>query len=424
MRSSRRSSACAASVYLLSDDGLGFRRVDARGPVPAAHLDAVTARGLLAAVSQGERAVLQETIERRLFELRSQTPGASAQTRPPGQASAPGDEAMLLADLGAALAAMKATVCVPLIGGDRVLGFLSMDDDRVQEAFASDELAAMLELAGQVAVVVDNSRLYERMKERDRLAALGEMAAGLAHEIRNPLSSIKGAVQLLEPPADAGADGELVGIILDEVNRLDGVVRQFLDYARPLRLQSQSADVNELVRRTLRLLKARDIPESVVIAEQLDETVGAVACDPDQLRQVLLNLALNAVQAMAGGGTLTVRTSRPRGRDGRTPSTSGTEGLELRVSDTGPGMTEDVRSRLFIPFFTTKEKGTGLGLAICQRIVKAHGGTLRVESRPGEGTTFVIRLPGPSERATLDLTPAPVARPSDHPTLPPGRRPA
>jgi signal transduction histidine kinase len=413
-----------ASVYLLSDDGLGFRRVDARGPAPAAHVDAATARGLLAVVAQGERAVLQETIERRLFELRSQAPGASTQTRPPSSPSAGGDETLLLADLGAALAAMKATVCVPLLGGDRVLGFLALDDDRVQEAFASDELAAMLELAGQLAVVLDNSRLYERMKERDRLAALGEMAAGLAHEIRNPLSSIKGAVQLLEPPAGAGGDDELVGIIVDEVNRLDGVVRQFLDYARPLRMQSQSADVNELVRRTLRLLKARDIPETVVIDEQLDEGLGPVACDPDQLRQVLLNLALNAVQAMEGQGTLTVRTARPRGRDWRAQASgSAPEGVELRVGDTGPGMAEEVRSRLFIPFFTTKEKGTGLGLAICQRIVKAHGGTLRVESRLGEGTTFIIRLPGQTERAMLDLTPASVPRPSDLPTAPQGRRP-
>ncbi|MFM2153879.1 MAG: hypothetical protein RL199_2314, partial [Pseudomonadota bacterium] len=296
-----------ASVYLLSEDGLGFRRVDARGPAPVAHVDAASARGLLSAVAQGERAVLQENVERRLYELRSQAPGATTHTRPPSSAST-GDEALLLADLGAALAAMKATVCVPLLGGERVLGFLALDDDRVQEAFASDELAAMLELAGQLAVVVDNSRLYERMKERDRLAALGEMAAGLAHEIRNPLSSIKGAVQLLEPVPGTGGDGELVDIILDEVNRLDVVVRQFLDYARPLRVQAQSADVNELVRRTLRLLKAREIPESVEVVEQLDDAVGPVGCDPDQLRQVLLNLALNAVQAMDGRGTLTLQT--------------------------------------------------------------------------------------------------------------------
>jgi signal transduction histidine kinase len=127
---------------------------------------------------------------------------------------------------------------------------------------------------------------------------------------------------------------------------------------------------------------------------------------------------------MPGPVSLTLQTSRPRSRDGRPSQAGGGEGVEIRVSDTGPGMSEEVRSRLFIPFFTTKEKGTGLGLAICQRIVKAHGGTLRVESRPGEGTAFVIRLPGQPERATLDLTPAPVSRLSDGTPRPPHRRPA
>src|SRR5690606_4746869 len=118
-------------------------------------------------------------------------------------------------EIGAALAAMRSGVCIPLLGGDRVLGFLNLHDDRVPEAFASDEIASMLALADQCAIVVDNSRLYERMKERDRLAALGEMAAGLAHEIRNPLSSIKGAVQFLDPTSLPEADAEFLGVIVE-----------------------------------------------------------------------------------------------------------------------------------------------------------------------------------------------------------------
>jgi two-component system sensor histidine kinase HydH len=258
----------------------------------------------------------------------------------------------------------------------------------------------MLEVAERAAVVVENSQLFERMKERDRLAALGEMAAGLAHEIRNPLGAIKGAAQYLNPPGHPGDEGDFLRIIVEEVNRLNGVVTEFLDYARPLKSSLAPADVNDILSRTLRLLESQGLPAGVSVALRLDDQLPPALGDAEQLKQVFINLALNALQAMPNGGALNITTSvltassgwrfAAVGPSGR-PSEAGT--VEIRFRDTGEGISEEALERIFIPFYTTKEKGTGLGLAICQRIVKAHNGTLTVESRAGEGTEFVVRLP-------------------------------
>jgi len=300
---------------------------------------------------------------------------------------------------------MRAGIAMPLAAGDRVVGFLVCWDERVPEAFASNEIAALIDVAERAALVIENSKLYQQMKERDRLAALGEMAAGLAHEIRNPLAAIQGAIQLLLPPGAArapgapgskdGSDGpsEFLGIIADEVKRLNGVVTQFLDYSRPVRPSLAPGDVNEILRKTLTLLQA-DLPGNVKIVLDLADGLPRVSCDPEQLRQVFLNLAINAFQVMPKGGELRIAT-RLAGdeialwRD--TPRRS--DLVEVRFRDTGPGVPEEARDHIFVPFYTTKEKGTGLGLAICQRIVKTHGGNIVVHSSPGEGAEFVIALP-------------------------------
>jgi two-component system, NtrC family, sensor histidine kinase HydH len=263
--------------------------------------------------------------------------------------------------------------------------------------------------------VLENSKLYEKIRERDRLAALGEMAAGLAHEIRNPLGAIKGAAQCLDPKRLPGEDGEFLGVIVEEVNRLNGVVTAFLDYARPLKQSFGPTDLNEVVTRTMRLIQ-NDVPKQIELAVQMDLTVPRVDADAEQLKQVLINLVQNAVQAIGeAGGRITVGTVKPD-RFGEFRGNMN-EFVEVRVSDTGPGIPLDQQQHIFVPFFTTKQKGTGLGLAICQRIVKNHGGTISVHSKPGEGCTFVIRLPAlPAEpqaveTAPTDGTPFPATRP-------------
>jgi two-component system, NtrC family, sensor histidine kinase HydH len=289
---------------------------------------------------------------------------------------------------------MRAGIAIPLLAGDRVVGFLACWDERVPEAFASDEIAALLGVADRCALVIENSKLYQQMKERDRLAALGEMSAGLAHEIRNPLAAIKGAIQYIDPRKLPAEDREFLEIIVEEVDRLNTVVSQFLDYSRPLRPSLVPTDVNEVVTRTFKLLQA-EVPAGVTLELRLAEWVPRVAGDAEQLKQVFLNLALNAFQAMPRGGALTVTTRASRDeaafwRDGGRRY----DLVEIAFQDSGPGIPDDARESIFVPFYTTKEKGTGLGLAICQRIIKAHQGTIVVRSAPGQGAEFVISLPG------------------------------
>ncbi len=399
------------SIYLLAEDRPGFRLVDSRGPQPALFIDAGTARPL---VGRTEKAQLLEAVERRIVELRSQPAIEVRRSR---------DEVKRLNDVKAAMQQMKAAITVPLFGNDRVIGFLNLWDERVPEAFASDEIALILDLADQLASVVENSKLYERMRERDRLAALGEMSAGLAHEIRNPLGAIKGAAQCLDPKRVSGEEGEFLEVIVEEVNRLNGVVTAFLDYARPMKQNFGPTDLNEVVTRTVRLIQ-NDVPQNITLKTELVEGLSKVDGDAEQLKQVLINLVQNARQAIGDQpGEITIKTVKPE-RFGE-PRFSA-EQVELHVVDNGPGIPADQQLNIFVPFFTTKQKGTGLGLAICQRIVKNHGGVITVQSRSGDGSTFIVRLPAlpteaPSETPQPDGTPLPGAlvapqRPAEQPS--------
>ncbi|WP_415835450.1 ATP-binding protein, partial [Corallococcus soli] len=388
-----------ASVYLMAEDRPGYRLLDSRGPLPVPLLDTAAARGVLFAVASGQKAVLLENVERRISVMRVQAVEGKRFR----------DELKRLNDTRAALLQMRAGISVPLMSNDRVIGFLNLWDERVPEAYASDEIALILEVSERMATVLENSKLYEKIRERDRLAALGEMAAGLAHEIRNPLGAIKGAAQCLDPKKLPGEDGEFLDVIVEEVNRLNGVVTAFLDYSRPLKQSFGPTDLNEVVTRTMRLIQ-NDMPATAELAVELDLRLPRADGDAEQLKQVLINLVQNAVQAMGNQkGCITVRTEKPE-RFGDLRSAGG-EFVEVRVSDNGPGIPLDQQPHIFVPFFTTKQKGTGLGLAICQRIVKNHGGTISVQSKVGEGTAFIIRLPAlPTEQADGALpegTPAP-----------------
>ena len=401
-----------ASIWMVADERPGYRLLAFRGPEPVPFLEPSTARALVRAAGDGRRAVLLENLDRRLAELQAEHPPASgdgsARPAPPAVAA----EMERIADAREAMALMKAGICMPLLAGDRVAGFLACWDERVQEAFASDEIAALIDVADRCALVIDNSKLYQQMKERDRLAALGEMAAGLAHEIRNPLAAIKGATQYLNPQHLPPEDREFLEIIVEEVDRLNGVVTQFLDYARPLKSSMAPGDVGDILQSTFKLL-APQVPPGIELAIEVAPELPLVNCDAEQLKQVFLNLALNSFQAMPDGGHLRVSASMARDdvaswrelrlRDDR---------VEIRFRDTGPGIPLDARENVFVPFYTTKEKGTGLGLAISQRIVKAHHGTLVVSGSAQGGAEFAISLP------CIEVTPSW----SDAPAQPPEPR--
>jgi signal transduction histidine kinase len=277
-----------------------------------------------------------------------------------------------------------------------LVGIFVAADERVRDAFSPEEIALLEGLAAQLATVVENSRAYARIKERDRLAALGAMAAGLAHEVKNPLGAIKGAAQLLaeSPASKASDDGdhEFLGIILEEVERLDRVVSSILDYARPRSGSVDPIDVNAAVRRTMQILSPTH-DDQIEISVELREDIPPVRIDPEQLRQVLINLVTNAVHAMGGRGRLSVSTGYRRSVRATWAIPLEHGAVEIRVADTGPGISNKVLKNLFVPFFTTKTSGTGLGLAISQRIVQNAGGAIDVQTAANVGTTFTILLP-------------------------------
>uniref|UniRef100_I2PWY9 Sensor histidine kinase ZraS n=1 Tax=Desulfovibrio sp. U5L TaxID=596152 RepID=I2PWY9_9BACT len=227
-------------------------------------------------------------------------------------------------------------------------------------------------------------RLQEEVRRREKLAALGGLAAGVAHEIRNPLSSIKGVAKYFEGHFDAGSEGrELAGVMAREVDRLNRVITELLDFARPSDVTTRPTDLAELVERSLRLIGPDAAAHHVRVAFAHDGTLPKVAVDPDRFAQILLNLCLNAVQAMEDGGLLSVRTVHEAAR-GR---------VRIDVEDTGRGIPAASLGSIFNPYFTTKPSGTGLGLAIVQKLVEAHQGEIQVKSTPGRGSVFSIFLP-------------------------------
>ena len=315
------------------------------------------------------------------------------------------------------LGSLKSGVVLSIRDQERMLiGMLVLVDTRVRDAFSPEEIAVLADFASKIAVVIENSRVYSQMKNRDRLAELGRMAAGLAHEIRNPLGAIKGAAQLLTEPAGENtapdpASREFLDIILEEVDRLDRVLGSILDFARPNPGVAVPTDINAVVKQTMRILSNERSSDDLQVEVLLDPSLPRVAIDPEQLRQVFMNLYRNGVQAMKGRGRITVST-RVRLGLGTRPGQGGTDEpfVELTVADNGPGISQNVLRNLFQPFFTTKEKGTGLGLATSKNIIEGAGGRIEVRSYEGKGSTFSIVLPATTEQIGTP-TPGPVARP-------------
>lgn len=220
--------------------------------------------------------------------------------------------------------------------------------------------------------------------EREKTLLLEEMAPVLAHEIRNPLGSIKGAAQYLSTDTNSEEHKKLLNVIIEEVNRLNRVVSQFLNYAKPYTIDPRPEDINRIIQKVISIVRANDTARNVTIEEDLHPDLPAIPVDAEQLIQVILNIAFNAVEAMAGQGTLSLRTSRIESEEELA--------VGIYIRDSGPGITKKDLKQIFKPFFTTKERGVGLGLSICQRIIKDHGGYIRVKSIPGKGTIFFIRL--------------------------------
>jgi signal transduction histidine kinase len=233
----------------------------------------------------------------------------------------------------------------------------------------------------------------ERMVRADRFAAVGELATGLAHEIKNPLAGLSGALELLaEDLAAQPRQAEVVTEMRHQVARLTHTMESLLSFARPPKARLRTTDVNATLEKVLFLVRQQRRAASVGVRADLGDALPPVLADPNQLEQVFLNICLNACQAMGGTGHLTVRTFEVEGR------------VTVEIEDDGPGIPADVRAHIFKPFFTTKREGNGLGLAISARIVAEHGGHIGYRCPPGRGTIFAVTLqrahPATSERSS------------------------
>jgi two-component system sensor histidine kinase PilS (NtrC family) len=229
-------------------------------------------------------------------------------------------------------------------------------------------------------------QMQASMKRAERLAVVGGMAAGIAHEIRNPLASISGAVQMLHATTyENEGERRLLEIVLRETKRLDDLLRDFLMFARPKEPQRRETNLRELIEETVEVFRHSPGEDRKTFECALTDLTAQV--DPDQIRQILWNLLRNAADAVSADGLIGVMLDRERRYDGASLA-------RLSVADDGPGVPNDVRERIFEPFFSTKEQGVGLGLATVLRIVEAHGGSIEVESPPAGGSRFTVWLPG------------------------------
>jgi signal transduction histidine kinase len=236
-------------------------------------------------------------------------------------------------------------------------------------------------------------RSRERLVQSEKLALVGKLAAEVAHSIRNPLTSIKMRLFSLDRTLDlTPTQREDFDVISDEMRHLDNIVRNFLEFSRPPKLHVQKVNVSDIVGMALQLLEKRLERDGIVVQRYTRPELTSIEADPELLKEVLVNLIVNACDAMDGGGRLTV-TEEEAVADhvGRA--------VIVRLSDTGHGIPESIRDRVLQPFFSTKEEGTGLGLSIAVRIVEEHGGRLQVESEEGKGTSFTVILPIREEEA-------------------------
>ncbi|HWB10804.1 MAG TPA: ATP-binding protein [Pirellulales bacterium] len=235
-------------------------------------------------------------------------------------------------------------------------------------------------------VVEELQRARREAVRSERLAAVGELAAGVAHELRNPLTSVKLLIQAVQRnQVAASADEKRLQVVEQEIVRMETTIRELLDFARPPKLRRVCHDVRDTLRRALTLVAASAQQAKVVIEEQLGDAPALVDADPAQLDQVFVNLLLNAIEAMADGGTLHVTVDQQgRQSDGL---------LRIVFRDTGSGIPDQVMSRLFEPFVTSKERGIGLGLAISRRIMQEHGGGLTASNAPPGGAMFIVEVP-------------------------------
>ena len=232
--------------------------------------------------------------------------------------------------------------------------------------------------------ILYSKKLEEAARRQEKLTAMGELASGVAHEIRNPLNTIGMIVQRLkrEFPVNDGEYDSLLKIVRDEVSRMNKIIEQFLRFARPPSLQLEPTNMAEFLNEVILQIKSQ-VEDKGIQLEELIESLPEINIDKAQMKQALLNLILNAIEATSQGGKISIR------------AYSDAQEVRIEIADTGVGIPEENLAKIFDLYFTTKDTGTGMGLALVNRIIVEHGGRIEVSSQEGEGTKFILSLPAP-----------------------------
>ena len=289
---------------------------------------------------------------------------------------------------------------VPLVAKDRVIGVMLVDNMFNRQPITDGDMRFFTLFAHQAALVIENAivhsnletmnkdmrALHEQLVQSEKMAALGAIIAEITHEIRNPLVSIGGFTRRLAKKINNEENKKYIDIILSEVTRLEGIIRDNLSFIKEASLQLTETDINDIIQEILMLYETGFIQQHINIVQALSPTLPRIMLDAQQMKQAMINIIRNAVEAMEHGGTLTIRTfAQPE-----------TNEAVIEISDTGPGIPEKVMHNIFNPYYSTKPWGTGLGLPITNRIIKAHKGRIDIRNKDSAGAIFTIRLPFPA----------------------------
>ncbi|KAF0120928.1 MAG: putative histidine kinase, partial [bacterium] len=293
------------------------------------------------------------------------------------------------------LSEMESEVCIPLITRQKLIGLCNIGKKMNGDMFSHEDLALLETLGNQAAVAIENAQLYEdlkkseaQMRRTDKLAALGTLTAGLAHEIRNPLVAIKTFTQLLpERFDDIEFRDHFLKITSGEVDRICSLVNELLEFARPSEPNFHEDDINDVAEKIILLVDNEAKKKDIKINREYDKEIPPIMIDKEQIKQVLLNLLLNAIEATSENGIIAFETRLIHKNNYRDCY------VQMKIRDTGKGIQKDDLEHIFTPFFTTKHQGSGLGLSISHKIVEEHMGYIEVESEVGNGSTFYVNLP-------------------------------
>ncbi len=284
-------------------------------------------------------------------------------------------------------------MAIPFQWEEGLLGFLILGEKRNRKNFPIMEIEALEALAPAMAMAISRALLYQNLKKKDwqmmqseKLAALGEMAASFVHGIRNPLGIILGAAETLQKNLSPSIQKEMIQFIREEGERINQMLSNFLEFAKPKPPAFKETNLQEILRKTVDLISIPAKQRGINIIQEYPPEDISLYLDPEQIKEALLNLEINALEAMPQGGVLRLVLAQKDDQE-----------IIIRVSDTGEGIPPQIQSKIFDPFFTTKEQGTGVGLTIVHTVVKNHGGTISVAPNNGRGSIFTITLPRPTK---------------------------